>query len=112
MTDVITAITKKDRCLICDARSTELDHLCDVHRSLINQGFMALVELEEKPSEDNHMPERSGNIVMVPRSFSIEVLKIDVHPDSPIPMAFVEKGFIGELASIIAACDNTPGTLH
>lgn len=111
MTDVITAITKPNHCLICEAESTKHDHLCDTHRILINQGFIALVELEEEPSADNQTPERSGNIVMAPRSFCKEVFNIDVHPKSPIPMAFVEKGFVHELAAVIAAFDK-PSTLH
>jgi hypothetical protein len=85
--------------------------LCDAHRKLFEEGFVALIECDPErsgvPADQNHMrPEqawRTGRLAHLRREVFASVADIALAPD--VPCVFVEPGVIERLQAMARPAD-------
>lgn len=103
----IHAHTNPNFCLICEAKSEQNNYLCDKHNFLLIPGLIALVEITHQPTPDDPELHRTGKAVFISETIAEKLLGIAVHEDSPIPMSFVESGFVDDFTAVINALVNS-----
>jgi hypothetical protein len=80
--------------------------LCPEHKAMYEKGYIALVEVENKPTDANlklSAATRTGNIAHVRLTAFPKIFNIPIPTDKegkPLPMAFVEKGTIDSLQAL------------
>lgn len=77
--------------------------LCDEHRKVIEDGYVILVEVNEKP-RNGEDPYRTGNTVYLKRDIAEEIFEgMEIND-----VAFVEVGVIDRLQKMIVIQDEQP----
>lgn len=72
-------------------------NLCPEHQKLFEQGFLALVAVEENPTGDNPLvtAKRTGVVMHIKREVADDIFNINLPPN--IPMTWVEPEVIDKI---------------